>query len=121
MADLSSDSLKAIKFLIRQTHPGELPEVLPHISAIIEEHDSLKTNPEVLDTLKKWYEAHRQHISLPDGRLGMVSENGYAGQSIDDFTYYDSTAKVSFKFDPFTLVSEIVSDQPIEVPTCELR
>jgi hypothetical protein len=43
------------------------------------------------------------------------------GQSVDDLSYYDSTKGLTFKFDPFTLQGEVVSDVPVEQPTSELR
>jgi hypothetical protein len=63
-------------------------------------------------------------VALPNGKTAIVTASGNASQG-DDFTYYDSVLGISFSFDPFTYpftqMGEIVSDQPMEIPTSALR
>ena len=118
---LSADSIKALKYLIKQTPSGEIQDVIPHLFTISGDQESVKQSPDILLALKKWYEAHKYHVPLPNSKSAMVSEAGFVGESDSDFSYYDGTLGITFKFDPFTLVSEIVSEQPREMPTNQLR
>ena len=46
-----------------------------------------------MGAVRKWYETHRVHIDLPDGRKGMVCAEGFSGDESgnpkDMFVYYD--------------------------------
>ena len=118
---LPVDTVKALKYLIKQTPAGEILDVIPHLATLCGDKDAMQQSSEVLETLRKWYEAHRYHITLPDGRKGLVTEVGYAGESVSDFIYYDSTQGLTFKFDPFSLEAELITDEKMDVPTTPLR
>jgi hypothetical protein len=71
-------------------------------------------------TLRKWFESHKYHINLPNGKIGMVSASGYSssGQEErleDKFTYYDSTIHTVFSFDPVSLKATVVSEEPMAI------
>lgn len=74
--------------------------------------------------MRKWYETHRQHIILPNGKVAIVTSTGNASQA-DDFTYYDSTLGLTFSFNPFTYpftqMGEIVSEEPMVLATSDIR
>lgn len=44
-----------------------------------------------------------------------------AGRQGDDFSYYDSTIGCSFQFNPKSLESTIISEDPQEVANSDLR
>ena len=110
--------------MIRVSPAGEMKDVLLNIKTILESEEHLITNPDILAAMRKWYETHRQHIILPNGKVAIVTSIGNASQG-DDFTYYDSTLNLTFSFNPFTypftLQGEIVSEEPMQVPTSDLR
>lgn len=73
MQALSQDQLKALKYLIKQTVVGEIQDVLVHLGTIVGDIEVIKTNTEVLESLKKWYETHRYHVPLGQDKVGMVT------------------------------------------------
>ena len=110
--------------MIRVSPAGEMKDVLLNMKTIIGSEDSFITNPEIIAAMRKWYETHRQHIVLPNGKVGIVTATGNASQT-DDFTYYDSNLGITFSFNPFTYpftqMGEIVSEEPMVIATSELR
>jgi hypothetical protein len=99
-----------------------MTDVIHHLTALVGSVEALQQSPEILAALRKWYETHRVHIQLPNGTIGLVTEGGNAGEADNgDFLYYDNQLKVSFCFNPFTLVSFIVSEEPMQVPTSAMR
>ena len=89
-----------------------MKDVLLNIKTIIGSEDELISSPDIIAAMRKWYETHRQHIILPNGKVAIVTATGNASQA-DEFTYYDSTLGLSFSFNPFTYpftqMGEIVS------------
>ena len=60
-----------------------------------------------MKALKTWYETHKYHITLPDGKAACVTPQGCLATGkepnpIDWFQYYDDVMKVCFAFDPIT-------------------
>lgn len=110
--------------MIRGTPAGELKDLLLSIKTIVGSEDEMITSPDIIAAMRKWYETHRQHIILPNGKMAIVTATGNASQA-DDFTYYDSTLGLSFSFNPFTYpftqMGEIVSEEPMQVATSDLR
>lgn len=53
----------------------------------------------------------------------MVTTRGNLNQEDEagDFIYYDHTIGKTFKFNPIDLKSEVVSSDPVDVPTSPLR
>jgi hypothetical protein len=121
MTTLSPEAIKAIKYLIKQTPAGEMLEVVPHLVTLAGDSETLQQNPDVLAAMRKWFETHHHHINLGNDKIAMVTENGHAGEGPTDFLYYDSTNELTFKFDPFTQQGEVLSDEKMEIPTCDLR
>ena len=113
---MDQDSVKALKYMIRTSPAGEMKDVLLNIKTIIGSEDEFIASPDILAAMRKWYETHRQHIILPNGKVAIVTATGNASQA-DDFTYYDSTLGLSFSFNPFTYpftqMGEIVSEEPM--------
>ena len=87
--------------MIRVAPAGEMMDVLLNIKTIIGSEDNLINNPDIIAAMRKWYETHRTHIKLPNGKIAMVTTSGNASQA-DDFTYYDGVLGVTFSFNPFT-------------------
>ena len=46
--------------------------------------DEINQNPEILAALRKWYETHRYHITLPDQRVALVTSTGHCGGDATD-------------------------------------
>ena len=101
-----------------------MKDVLLNIKTIIGSEDELISSPDIIAAMRKWYETHRQHIILPNGKVAIVTATGNASQA-DEFTYYDSTLGLSFSFNPFTYpftqMGEIVSEEPMQIATSDLR
>ena len=115
---MDEGSVKAIKYLLRVSPSGEIQDVLHHLATLVGSQEALESNKDVTAALRKWYETHRYHIPLPDGRVGLVTSEG----NIEgEFRYYDDILKLTFKFNPFTLTAEIESEEPLVVPTSELK
>ena len=120
--EMDAGSVKALKYLIRVSPPGEMQDVLHHLSALVGGQDALEADESVSQQLRKWYETHRHHIALPDGRMALVTAGGNAGAAENgDFIYYDNTLKLTFSFNPFTLVARVESEEPMEQPTSTLH
>ena len=111
--------------MIKVAPAGEIRDVLVHLSTLSGGEDNISQNPDILSALRKWYETHKFHIPLPEGKVGLVTSQGYCGGEAEDqsqFTYYDGVLKVSFAFNPFNPdLGWIVSDAPLEIPTGSMR
>ena len=57
--ELNADSIKSLKYMIRVTPAGEMKDVLIHMKTLLDGEQSLISNPEIIDAMRKWYEAHR--------------------------------------------------------------
>jgi hypothetical protein len=62
--------------MIRVAPAGEMRDVLLNIKTILGTEENLIHNPEIISTLRKWYEAHRQHVVLPNGKVAIVTYTG---------------------------------------------
>jgi hypothetical protein len=71
---MSKTQIKVVKYFIKSSPVGEVNMVLKDVCNIIEK--------EILDTedikmaLREYFEEHRQHIKLPDGRIALVTDIG---------------------------------------------
>jgi len=110
--------------MIRVAPAGEMRDVLFNIKTILGTEENLIQNPEIIAAMRKWYEAHRQHVVLPNGKMAIVTTSGNVSQA-DDFTYFDGVLGITFSFNPFTYpftqMGEIVSEEPMTVATSDLR
>ena len=114
-----------MKFLVKQSPVCEVDDIVDFLSTLIGSRDLLVQNDAIMAAFRKWYETHRYHIVLPDGRKAMVSSTGHCGEETEDpkdmFQYYDSTLQVVFKFDPLQPSnSVIVSTDPMAVSSNDL-
>jgi len=99
-----------------------MQDVIHHLSTLVGGQENLEQSPEIVQALRKFYEAHKNHILLPDGRSALVTAGGNAGDAENgDFMYYDNVLGLSFSFNPFTLAAQIVSDEPMQIPSGALR
>ena len=73
---MDSDSIKAVKYILRVSPAGEIQDVLHHLQTLVGGLDVIKETPEALSALRKWYETHRYHIALPGDRKALVTAGG---------------------------------------------
>lgn len=100
---MEAHSVKALKYLIRNAPAGEIQDVLHHLSTLAEGQENISQQPELLSQLRKWYESHKYHIPLPNGKIGMVTTAGNRGEDAEgNFQYYDHENQCTFSFNPFT-------------------
>ena len=110
-----------MKYIVKNIPVGEAQDVLEHLANLVGNKDLVHKEGNVLQALRKFYETHRYHVNLGGDKIGMVHPSGHCGQSDADFTYYDHTINTTFKFDPITLVGEVVAADPMQLPTSQLR
>lgn len=73
---------------------------------------------DVKKALMEYFELHKQHIKMPDGRMAMVTEIGRQnaiqpeeeGGESNPFVYFDSKLGIKFTFDPNTLQATVLGD-----------
>ena len=63
---------KALKYLIKAAPSGEMQEVLPHLATLAGSAEAISENEDLIATLRKYYETHRAHVDLGDGKKGML-------------------------------------------------
>lgn len=68
-------NLKIIKYFVKVSPIGEVQDVLEDIGSILGSHDFL-TNADTKQALRDFYEHHKQHIQLQDGRIAIVTQEG---------------------------------------------
>ena len=73
---MDQESIKALKYMIRVSPAGEMKDVLLNIKTIVGSEDELIQNPDIIAAMRKWYETHRQHIILPNGKVAIVTASG---------------------------------------------
>jgi len=90
-----------------------LKDVFNIVDKEIMESEEIKT------ALREYFELHRQHISLPDGRVAVVTdigrqnpilepaEEGETPKLVAAFVYFDTKLGVKFSFDPATMVATV--------------
>jgi hypothetical protein len=55
-----------------------MKDVLLNIKTIVGSEDELISSPDIIAAMRKWYETHRQHIILPNGKVAIVTATGNA-------------------------------------------
>jgi len=101
---MSKLQIKIVKFFIKNSPVGEVNLVLKDVFNLIDKE--IMKSEDIKNALKEYFEQHKQHIKLPDGRLAMVTEIGRQNPMQDDlgnpqpFVYFDSKLGVKFMFDP---------------------
>jgi len=110
---------KIVKYFIKSSPVGEVGLIIQDLCHIIDK-EALQTDA-VKQALREYFEEHKYHIKLPDGRTAMVTDlgrnnpifetcEGEEGEEpaqnmkvVADFVYYDQQAGVKFSFDPYSL------------------
>lgn len=106
---MTSMQKKIVKYFIKSSPVAEVNMILKDLCNIIDRE--ILNNEDIQNALKEYFELHKQHIKLPDGRIAMVSEIGRqnAVQNeegvADPFVYFDSKLGIKFSFDPEKLTA----------------
>ena len=87
------DDATAIKYFIKEAPVGELPLVLKDIEQLRGNKDFLE-NPEILETLRTYYETHISHHQLSNGIFVAVTKEGRLPS--DDAENYEQLRYVDF-------------------------
>ena len=101
---MSKLQVKIVKYFIKASPVGEVNLILKDVFNIIDKE--IAQTEDIQNALKEYFEQHKQHIKLPDGRLAMVTEIGRQNAMTDEaganqpFVYFDSKLGVKFMFDP---------------------
>lgn len=117
---------KIVKYFIKSSPVGEVGLVLKDLCQIIDK-EMLQSEP-IMQALREYFEEHKYHVKLPDGRTAMVTEIGRnnpimsAPVEVEEgeeqpsptvlasFVYFDSALGVKFSFDPNTMEATIQGD-----------
>ena len=121
---MTSMQRKIVKYFIKSSPVAEVNMILKDLFNIIDRE--IINNEDIQNALKEYFELHKQHIKLPDGRIAMVTEIGRQnaiqgeeeGSPANPFVYFDSKLGIKFSFNPETLTAQIVgqeSDFPEEL------
>jgi hypothetical protein len=111
---MSSIQKKIVKYYIKSSPVAEVNLILKDLFNIIDR--DIINNPDIQNALKEYFELHKQHIKLPDGRVAMVTEigrqNAIEGEdgAVNPFVYFDSKLGIKFAFDPSTLQATLLGD-----------
>ena len=108
---------KIVKYFIKSSPVGEVNMVLNDVCNIIDKE--ILDNPEIHQALREYFEMHKYHVKLPDGKMAMVSQIGRQnvieatddGQKAENFVYFDSKLGVKFSFDPHTLIATVQGEE----------
>jgi len=71
---MSNIQKKIVKYFIKSSSVSEVNMVLKDLCTIIDRE--ILENEDIQNALKEYFELHKQHIKLPDGRIAMVTEIG---------------------------------------------
>lgn len=106
-----------VKYFIKSSPVGEVNMVLKDVCNIIDKE--ILDNADIHTAMREYFEMHKQHIKLPDGRTALVTEigrqnaiaTGDDGAAPQPFVYFDSKLGVKFSFDPSTLVATVLGTE----------
>lgn len=105
---MTSIQKKIVKYFIKSSPVAEVNMILKDLCCIVDRE--ILNNEEIQQALKEYFELHKQHIKLPDGRIAMVTEIGRQNPimreedgQMNHFVYFDSKLGIKFSFDPDTL------------------
>ena len=113
----SKMQVKIVKYFIKSSPVGEVNMVLGDVCNIIDKE--IMNNPDIQNSLREYFEQHKQHIDLGDGKKALVTEIGRQNpiasedesQPPNPFVYFDSKLGLKFSFDPSTLVATILGEE----------
>ena len=112
---MTSMQKKIVKYFIKSSPVAEVNMILKDLCNIIDRE--ILNNEDIQNALKEYFELHKQHIKLPDGRIAMVSEIGRQNAVeneegvADPFVYFDSKLGIKFSFDPEKLTAQIIGQE----------
>lgn len=113
---MSKLQVKVVKYFIKSSPVGEVNMVLKDVCNIIDKE--ILNNADIHTALREYFEEHKQHIKLPDGRIALVTEIGRQSPIVPEdggapqpFVYYDSKLGVKFQFDPNTMVATVLGTE----------
>ena len=69
-------AIKVCKYFIKSSPVGELHEVLEDITKVFSGNAEFLQTPEIKESLREYYEAHRLHVHFPDGQTAIVAPLG---------------------------------------------
>ena len=49
------------------------------LSELVGGEQMITSSPEIMAALRKWFESHKVHIDLGNGKKGMVTPEGFSG------------------------------------------
>jgi hypothetical protein len=111
---MTSIQKKIVKYFIKSSPVAEVNMILKDLCNIIDKE--ILDNEEIQQALREYFELHKQHIKMPDGRIAMVTEIGRQnalegeGGVTNPFVYFDSKLGIKFSFDPNTLQATVIGD-----------
>ena len=106
---------KVIKYFIKSSPVGEVNFVLDDVCKIVDKE--CLESPEIKQALRDHFEQHRQHVTLEDGRIAMVTAIGRNNAaelpdgSTAEFVYFDQKLGVKFSFDHTTMQATILGSE----------
>ena len=71
---MSNIQKKIVKYFIKSSPVGEVNMILKDLCNIIDRE--ILANEDIKQALMEYFELHKQHIKLPDGRSALVTEIG---------------------------------------------
>ena len=114
---MSSVQKKVVKYFIKASPVAEVNMILEDLCNIIDKE--ILENEDIQRALMEYFELHKQHIKMPDGRIAMVTEIGRQnpvaeseeeGAKATPFVYFDSKLGIKFSFDPNTLTATVLGE-----------
>ena len=123
---MESNKTKALHYFIKEATVGELNYVVDDIGNILGNKDFLQ-EPEIIETLRSYYETHLSHQTVTGDKKVVVSQKGRiesepanepegegdaepTGSKPSEFTYLDQARGIKFTLDVTTGECKIVSD-----------
>ena len=116
-----SKQAKVVKYFIKSSPVGEVNMVLKDVLNIVDKE--IMESEEIKTALREYFEEHRQHITLPDSRVAVVTaigrqnpifetaEEGAEPKLAASFVYYDTKLGVKFSFDPSTMTASVHGEE----------
>ena len=71
---MSKTQIKVVKYFIKSSPVAEVNMVLKDVCNIVDKE--ILNHEEIKQALREYFEEHRQHITLADGRIAMVTDIG---------------------------------------------
>ena len=79
---MSKTQIKVVKYFIKSSPVAEVNMVLKDVCNILDKE--ILNHEEIKQALREYFEEHRQHIKLADGRIAMVTDIGRQNPVTDE-------------------------------------